>query len=138
MGHNKGWEEAASMFSGDSVVLKTCNAALLEAEGKSWVEVSIIPVTKSWFLYFLVFVHFYFVSDAIPSFGLLVNCQLNLTAGYILRAVIEPPLKCSSVVLASCNSGPKRQFRNPTITYNIWCTAWFRGNQCMTNSNPQD
>nr|BAD29173.1 hypothetical protein [Oryza sativa Japonica Group]BAD29673.1 hypothetical protein [Oryza sativa Japonica Group] len=82
MGHNKGWEEAASMFSGDSVVLKTCNAALLEAEGKSWVE-------------------------------------LNLTAGYILRAVIEPPLKCSSVVLASCNSGPKRQFRNPTITYNI-------------------
>uniref|UniRef100_A0A0E0LZD2 Phosphoglycerate mutase family protein n=1 Tax=Oryza punctata TaxID=4537 RepID=A0A0E0LZD2_ORYPU len=39
MGHNKGWEEAASMFSGDSVVLKTCNAALLEAEGKSWVEV---------------------------------------------------------------------------------------------------
>jgi hypothetical protein len=47
MGHNKGWEEAASMFSGDSVVLKTCNAALLEAEGKSWVEVSIIPVTKS-------------------------------------------------------------------------------------------
>lgn len=59
------------------------------------------------------------MSDAIPSFGLLVNCQLNLTAGYILRAVIEPPLKCSSVVLASCNSGPKRQFRNPTITYNI-------------------
>ncbi|VAI31389.1 unnamed protein product [Triticum turgidum subsp. durum] len=38
MGHNKGWEEAASMFSGDSVVLKTCNAALLEAAGKSWVE----------------------------------------------------------------------------------------------------
>jgi hypothetical protein len=29
------------MFSGDSVVLKTCNAALLEAAGKSWVEVSI-------------------------------------------------------------------------------------------------
>ena len=42
MGHNKGWEEAASMFSGDSVVLETCNAALLEAAGKSWVEVSII------------------------------------------------------------------------------------------------
>ncbi|WVZ64140.1 hypothetical protein U9M48_013704 [Paspalum notatum var. saurae] len=38
MGHNKGWEEAASMFSGDSVELKTCNAALLEAAGKSWVE----------------------------------------------------------------------------------------------------
>ena len=41
MGHNKGWEEAASMFSGDSVVLETCNAALLEAAGKSWVEVNI-------------------------------------------------------------------------------------------------
>ena len=41
MGHNKGWEEAASMFSGDSVVLETCNAALLEAAGKSWVEVSL-------------------------------------------------------------------------------------------------
>ncbi|KAL6643388.1 hypothetical protein ACP70R_018945 [Stipagrostis hirtigluma subsp. patula] len=39
MGHNKGWEEAASVFSGDSVVLETCNAALLEAAGKSWVEV---------------------------------------------------------------------------------------------------
>ncbi|KAF7801297.1 phosphohistidine phosphatase [Senna tora] len=39
MGHNKGWEEAASMFSGASVELKTCNAALLEATGKSWDEV---------------------------------------------------------------------------------------------------
>lgn len=39
MGHNRGWEEAASMFSGSSVELKTCNAALLEASGKSWVEV---------------------------------------------------------------------------------------------------
>ncbi|KAL7103149.1 hypothetical protein ACP275_08G162700 [Erythranthe tilingii] len=38
MGHNKGWEEAASMFSGASVELKTCNAALLEATGKSWEE----------------------------------------------------------------------------------------------------
>lgn len=39
MGHNKGWEEAASMFSGASIELKTCNAALLEATGKSWEEV---------------------------------------------------------------------------------------------------
>lgn len=39
MGHNRGWEEAASMFTGVSVELKTCNAALLEAEGKSWDEV---------------------------------------------------------------------------------------------------
>ncbi|XP_019440075.1 PREDICTED: uncharacterized protein LOC109345490 isoform X1 [Lupinus angustifolius] len=38
MGHNRGWEEAASMFSGASVELKTCNAALLEATGKSWDE----------------------------------------------------------------------------------------------------
>ncbi|KAF5937096.1 hypothetical protein HYC85_024602, partial [Camellia sinensis] len=26
MGHNRGWEEAASMFSGTSIELKTCNA----------------------------------------------------------------------------------------------------------------
>ncbi|KAG5252359.1 Histidine phosphatase superfamily [Salix suchowensis] len=38
MGHNRGWEEAASMFSGASIELKTCNAALLEAPGKSWEE----------------------------------------------------------------------------------------------------
>lgn len=41
MGHNKGWEEAASMLSGVSVELKTCNAALLEAAGKSWEEDSV-------------------------------------------------------------------------------------------------
>jgi hypothetical protein len=46
MGHNKGWEEAASMFSGDSVMLNTCNAALLEAAGKSWVEVSVVLMTE--------------------------------------------------------------------------------------------
>ncbi|GKB72314.1 histidine phosphatase superfamily protein [Tanacetum coccineum] len=39
MGHNKGWEEAASTLSGASIELKTCNAALLEAAGKSWDEV---------------------------------------------------------------------------------------------------
>ncbi|KAG0495433.1 hypothetical protein HPP92_000124 [Vanilla planifolia] len=38
MGHNRGWEEAASMFSGSSIELKTCNAALLETIGKSWNE----------------------------------------------------------------------------------------------------
>ncbi|KAF5948272.1 hypothetical protein HYC85_014229 [Camellia sinensis] len=36
MRHNRGWEEVASMFSGTSIELKTCNAALLEATGKSW------------------------------------------------------------------------------------------------------
>ncbi|XWS12982.1 hypothetical protein CRYUN_Cryun37aG0136400 [Craigia yunnanensis] len=40
MGHNRGWEEAASMFTGASIELKTCNAALLEATGKSWEEVT--------------------------------------------------------------------------------------------------
>ncbi|KAL8470232.1 hypothetical protein ACS0TY_032912 [Phlomoides rotata] len=39
MGHNKGWEEAASMLSGASIELQTCNAALLEATGKTWEEV---------------------------------------------------------------------------------------------------
>lgn len=39
MGHNKGWEEAASMLSGSPIRLQTCNAALLEARGKSWNEV---------------------------------------------------------------------------------------------------
>jgi hypothetical protein len=53
MGHNKGWEEAASMFSGDSVVLNTCNAALLEAVGKSWVEVSIYVLNSSNFFFLL-------------------------------------------------------------------------------------
>lgn len=40
MGHNRGWEEAASMLSGAAIELKTCNAALLEATGKSWDEVA--------------------------------------------------------------------------------------------------
>ncbi|KAM3280843.1 putative protein, chloroplastic isoform X1 [Capsicum chacoense] len=40
MGHNRGWEEAASVLSGVTVELKTCNAALLEATGKSWEECS--------------------------------------------------------------------------------------------------
>merc|ERR1711976_488328 len=30
MGHNKGWEEAASSFAGEPIELQTCNAALLE------------------------------------------------------------------------------------------------------------
>lgn len=38
MGHNRGWEEAASIFSGLSVELKTANAALLETPGSSWQE----------------------------------------------------------------------------------------------------
>ncbi|KAH7293118.1 hypothetical protein KP509_28G012800 [Ceratopteris richardii] len=38
MGHNRGWEEAASIFSGLSVELKTANAALLHTVGNSWEE----------------------------------------------------------------------------------------------------
>ena len=33
IGHNKGWEEAASELSGESVALETANAAVLEARG---------------------------------------------------------------------------------------------------------
>ncbi|KAK3132409.1 hypothetical protein QOZ80_6AG0521040 [Eleusine coracana subsp. coracana] len=54
MGHNKGWEEAASMFSGNSVVLKTCNAALLEAVGKSWVEAFSLAGLGGWKLHGIV------------------------------------------------------------------------------------
>ncbi|KAG0618890.1 hypothetical protein M758_4G099000 [Ceratodon purpureus] len=38
MGHNRGWEEAASQLCGVAVELKTANAALLEAPGGSWKE----------------------------------------------------------------------------------------------------
>ncbi|CAM6096562.1 unnamed protein product [Calypogeia fissa] len=38
MGHNRGWEEAASLLSGVNVELKTANAALLETRGASWQE----------------------------------------------------------------------------------------------------
>lgn len=44
MGHNRGWEEAASVLSGASIELKTCNAALLEGTGKSWEEVNILSI----------------------------------------------------------------------------------------------
>mgnify|MGYP000241057888 CR=1 FL=1 len=39
MGHNRGWEEAASIFSGLAVELKTANAALLQTSATSWQEV---------------------------------------------------------------------------------------------------
>lgn len=48
MGHNRGWEEAASMFTGTSVELKTCNAALLEATGKSWEEAFALAGLGGW------------------------------------------------------------------------------------------
>ena len=56
MGHNRGWEEAASMFTGASVELKTCNAALLETTGKSWTEVGFHSLGSSiWLLYTNIF-----------------------------------------------------------------------------------
>lgn len=48
MGHNRGWEEAASMFCGASVELKTCNAALLESAGKSWNEAFVAAGFGGW------------------------------------------------------------------------------------------
>ncbi|KAK9834729.1 hypothetical protein WJX74_008747 [Apatococcus lobatus] len=36
LGHNKGWEEAASDFAAQQVRLETANAALLEGSGASW------------------------------------------------------------------------------------------------------
>ncbi|XVF28101.1 hypothetical protein REPUB_Repub14bG0165600 [Reevesia pubescens] len=48
MGHNRGWEEAASMFTGASIELKTCNAALLEATGNSWEEAFAIAGFGGW------------------------------------------------------------------------------------------
>ncbi|KAG6552153.1 hypothetical protein Mapa_006255 [Marchantia paleacea] len=38
MGHNRGWEEAATLLSGVHIELKAANAALLEAHGNSWQE----------------------------------------------------------------------------------------------------
>ncbi|CAH9133758.1 unnamed protein product [Cuscuta epithymum] len=54
MGHNKGWEEAASMFSGALIELKTCNAALLEATGKSWKEAFSLAGFGGWKLHGIV------------------------------------------------------------------------------------
>ncbi|KAL8143603.1 hypothetical protein V2J09_016635 [Rumex salicifolius] len=51
MGHNKGWQEAATMFTGTSIELKTCHAALLEAPGRSWEEVFASAGFGGWKLY---------------------------------------------------------------------------------------
>lgn len=57
MGHNRGWEEAASMFTGASVELKTSNAALLETSGKSWTEVGWHPFFFAIFCHWYLFLH---------------------------------------------------------------------------------
>ncbi|XP_020266195.1 uncharacterized protein LOC109841658, partial [Asparagus officinalis] len=51
MGHNRGWEEAATMLSGSPIELKTCNAALLEATGKSWNEAFALAGLGGWKLH---------------------------------------------------------------------------------------
>lgn len=38
LGHNKGWEEAATSFAGRPVRLETANAALLEGSGETWAD----------------------------------------------------------------------------------------------------
>ncbi|XP_010539948.1 PREDICTED: uncharacterized protein LOC104813862 [Tarenaya hassleriana] len=51
MGHNKGWEEAASFLAGAPVKLETCNAALLQASGKSWEEAFDLAGPGGWELH---------------------------------------------------------------------------------------
>eukprot|EP01026_Neomeris_dumetosa_P080255 TRINITY_DN8858_c0_g2_i4.p3 TRINITY_DN8858_c0_g2~~TRINITY_DN8858_c0_g2_i4.p3 ORF type:complete len:116 (-),score=30.98 TRINITY_DN8858_c0_g2_i4:284-631(-) len=36
VGHNKGWEEAASSFCGQEIKLSTSSVALLESSAKNW------------------------------------------------------------------------------------------------------
>jgi phosphohistidine phosphatase len=46
IGHNKGWEEAASVYTAQTVRLKTANAALLQHAGSNWDEV--LSSTSAW------------------------------------------------------------------------------------------
>eukprot|EP00245_Coleochaete_scutata_P005295 TRINITY_DN18747_c0_g1_i1.p1 TRINITY_DN18747_c0_g1~~TRINITY_DN18747_c0_g1_i1.p1 ORF type:complete len:285 (+),score=43.92 TRINITY_DN18747_c0_g1_i1:31-885(+) len=54
MGHNRGWEEAASEFAGQQVELKTANAALLESAGGTWQEAFVQAGEGGWSLQGLV------------------------------------------------------------------------------------
>ena len=38
LGHNPGWEQAASTLSGQPITMTTGNAVLLEGQGASWAE----------------------------------------------------------------------------------------------------
>ena len=38
IGHNPGWEDAASTLTGTSISLTTCNAAMLTVQAESWDE----------------------------------------------------------------------------------------------------
>lgn len=46
LGHNPGWEGLIASLAGESVVMKTANAALLEGEGETWRDA--IAKRRSW------------------------------------------------------------------------------------------
>ncbi|KAG2433041.1 hypothetical protein HXX76_008768 [Chlamydomonas incerta] len=46
VGHNKGWEEAASQLAGQAVKLRTASAALLQCYSPSWKDVLKLPSGK--------------------------------------------------------------------------------------------
>lgn len=48
------------MFTGASVELKTCHAALLETTGKSWTEVGFLPLYSVIGIYFDIIICFFF------------------------------------------------------------------------------
>jgi len=47
LGHNPGWEDAASQLSGSPISMTTANAVLLEGEGSTWAE----ALERSWTLH---------------------------------------------------------------------------------------
>ncbi|GFH24769.1 phosphoglycerate mutase family protein, partial [Haematococcus lacustris] len=48
VGHNKGWEEAASSWSGRAIKLGTATAALLQVVAASWSEALAEDGTGKW------------------------------------------------------------------------------------------
>ena len=75
MGLNRGWEEAASMFSRAAVELKTSNPALLETAGKSW--------DKVWFHY-----HVSFPPLVLIYYGCFILCTWIKTRFCFIRNLI--------------------------------------------------
>ncbi|WRX27198.1 Histidine phosphatase superfamily [Theobroma cacao] len=116
-----GWEEAASMFTGASIELKTCNAALLEATGKSWEEAFSVAGFGGWKLQGIVTPRLIITQTSICGKGNLhllegstkdkIWRQLTNARGYMLRCSHympspfpkETPLPC--VIYCHGNSG---------------------------------
>lgn len=46
LGHNPGWEQLASVLSGQDIMLKTATAALLQGEGATWYDA--LRATGTW------------------------------------------------------------------------------------------